>query len=111
VGSPNHTQEHATMKSIFPQNLLVAALAWRADIHLRIGAATANHRHCRFAPREARDRQRLPTEPTIRKLYDDIDFQRACQAYLWGLPLIAMVQWQGEQRDSSALETSITWTT
>ena len=40
-----------------------------------------------------------PTEATVKKLYDDIDFQRACQAYLWGLPLIAMVQWQGEQRD------------
>jgi hypothetical protein len=40
-----------------------------------------------------------PTEATVKKLYDDIDFQRACQAYLWGLPLIAMVQWQAEQQD------------
>lgn len=24
----------------------------------------------------------------------DIDFQRACQAYLWALPLMAMQQWQ-----------------
>ena len=36
----------------------------------------------------------FPTEATVKKLYDDIDFQRASQAYLWGLPLIAMVQWQ-----------------
>ena len=26
-----------------------------------------------------------PTEATAKKLYDDIDFQRACQAYIWAL--------------------------
>jgi len=40
-----------------------------------------------------------PTDATAKKLYDDIDFQRACQAYLWALPLMAMVQWQSEQRE------------
>ena len=40
-----------------------------------------------------------PTEATARKIFDDIDFQRACQAYLWALPLMAMQQWQAEQRD------------
>lgn len=40
-----------------------------------------------------------PTEATAEKIYDGIDFQRACQAYLWGLPLMAMHQWQGEQRE------------
>jgi hypothetical protein len=29
-----------------------------------------------------------PTEATAKKLYDDIDFQRACQAYLWALPAV-----------------------
>jgi hypothetical protein len=29
-----------------------------------------------------------PTEATAQKLYDDIDFQRACQAYLWALPAV-----------------------
>jgi hypothetical protein len=37
-----------------------------------------------------------PTEATARKIYDDIDFQRACQAYLWALPVMAMQQWQQE---------------
>jgi len=32
-----------------------------------------------------------PTEATAKKIYDHIDFQRACQAYLWALPLMAMV--------------------
>lgn len=37
-----------------------------------------------------------PAEATVEKVRDDIDFQRACQAYLWALPLMAMKQWQGE---------------
>ena len=36
----------------------------------------------------------LPTEETVAQLFDDLDFQRACQAYLWGLPLVAMAEWQ-----------------
>jgi hypothetical protein len=40
-----------------------------------------------------------PTDATVRKLFDDIDFQRAAQAYLWALPLMAGRQWQSEQRD------------
>ncbi len=30
-----------------------------------------------------------PTNETVGKLYDAIDFQRACQAYLWGFPLVS----------------------
>jgi len=40
-----------------------------------------------------------PTSETAKKIYDDIDFQRACQAYLWALPLMAMHQWQQEHHD------------
>ena len=40
-----------------------------------------------------------PTDETVKKMYDEIDFQRACQAYLWALPMMGMVQWQAEQRD------------
>jgi hypothetical protein len=29
-----------------------------------------------------------PTEKTSKKIYDEIDFQRACQAYLWALPIM-----------------------
>ena len=39
-----------------------------------------------------------PSDPTVEKIFDDIDYQRACQAYLWALPLMAMDQWQSEQR-------------
>ena len=40
-----------------------------------------------------------PTDETIQKLFKDIDLQRASQAYLWALPLMAMHQWQNEQRE------------
>jgi hypothetical protein len=34
-----------------------------------------------------------PTQATIQKLYDDIDFQRACQAYIWGIPAVGLNEW------------------
>ena len=30
-----------------------------------------------------------PTNETVNKLYDEMDLQRACQAYLWGFPLVS----------------------
>lgn len=30
-----------------------------------------------------------PSNESVEKLYDEIDFQRASQAYIWGLPLMA----------------------
>src|ERR1700754_501269 len=35
-----------------------------------------------------------PTEATVEKLYDERDFQRACQAYLWALPAVAFTAFQ-----------------
>ena len=35
-----------------------------------------------------------PTDATIDKLFDEIDFQRASQVYIWAIPLISMAQWQ-----------------
>ena len=37
-----------------------------------------------------------PTKQTVKKLYEEMDFQRACQAYLWSLPLVAIAEWQSE---------------
>jgi hypothetical protein len=36
----------------------------------------------------------LPTEDTVAKLFDELDFQRACQAYIWALPIVSMAAWQ-----------------
>jgi len=35
-----------------------------------------------------------PTEASVEKLYDERDFQRACQAYLWSLPAVSFTAWQ-----------------
>jgi hypothetical protein len=35
-----------------------------------------------------------PTDGTVEKLYDERDFQRVCQAYLWSLPAVAFTAWQ-----------------
>ena len=40
-----------------------------------------------------------PTDETVKKLYDEMDFQRACQAYLWGLPFVSIAEWQNEHRE------------
>jgi len=39
-----------------------------------------------------------PTKETVEKLYDERDFQRACQAYLWALPLVGAAQAQQQSR-------------
>jgi hypothetical protein len=36
----------------------------------------------------------LPTDAAVDKLYDERDFQRACQAYLWSLPAVSFTAWQ-----------------
>jgi hypothetical protein len=30
-----------------------------------------------------------PTKETVDKLYDEMDFQRACQAYMWSFPAVS----------------------
>lgn len=35
-----------------------------------------------------------PARESVESLYDAIDFQRACQAYIWALPIVGMAEWQ-----------------
>jgi hypothetical protein len=35
-----------------------------------------------------------PTDATVEQLYDERDFQRACQAYLWSVPAVSFAAWQ-----------------
>lgn len=37
-----------------------------------------------------------PTLETQEKLFDELDFQRGCQCYIWALPLVAFQQWANE---------------
>jgi len=45
-----------------------------------------------------------PTEATIEKLYEERDFQRAVQAYLWSVPLISMAQWRWSHENELGAE-------
>ena len=72
------------MKTKHRQNLLAAALAgamafattgaYAQDVDTRIGKLTFENG--------------FPSDATVTRLYDEMDFQRACQAYLWGLPAV-----------------------
>jgi hypothetical protein len=35
-----------------------------------------------------------PTDATQQLLFHEIDFQRACQTYIWSIPIVSMAQWQ-----------------
>ena len=35
-----------------------------------------------------------PSKDSVKKLYDELDFQRAVQCYIWGLPIVAFAEWQ-----------------
>ena len=39
------------------------------------------------------------TDESPQKLFDAMDFQRACQAYIWSIPLVGMTTWQKEQTE------------
>lgn len=41
-----------------------------------------------------------PSKESVTKLYDELDYQRACQAYIWALPIIALNEVQvANERD------------
>ena len=41
-----------------------------------------------------------PSHDSVAKLYDDLDFQRACQAYVWAIPIVSFNELQiANQRD------------
>ena len=35
-----------------------------------------------------------PTDATVEKLFNELDFQRAVQVYIWSIPMVSMAQWQ-----------------
>jgi hypothetical protein len=63
---------------------LAMTVAVAEDLDTRIGQLAFTHP---FA-------EGYPTLPTAAKLYDEMDFQRACQAYLWSLPIVGFAEWQ-----------------
>ena len=41
----------------------------------------------------------LPRREDLGQVFDELDYQLACQAYLWALPLVSYAQWQRQQRE------------
>src|SRR5688572_1181020 len=77
--------------------VLLAALAGMAVAQDRAGAS--QRIDTRIGPLEFTHgfADGYPTVATVEKLYDERDFQRACQAYLWALPAVAFASWQRAQ--------------
>ena len=36
----------------------------------------------------------LPVRGDLGRVFDELDYQMACQAYLWALPLVSYAQWK-----------------
>jgi hypothetical protein len=53
--------------------IMLASSGWAETLNSRIGKLTFTSGY--------------PTDKTAQKLYDELDFQRAVQAYLWALPM------------------------
>lgn len=81
-------------------NLLAAAVAYALVTTSAFGQGlpTSGTIESPIGPPEIKNG--YPTDKTVTKLYDALDFQRATQAYIWALPYMAMAEWQREQRDT-----------
>lgn len=69
---------------VFVAVCLSACAQTQETINTRIGPLSFTHD---FA-------NGYPTDATQRLLFDEMDFQRACQAYMWSLPIVSMAQFQ-----------------
>lgn len=58
-------------------------------------AAAATETDTRIGPLGL-NAQGLPDQEAIDRLYEERDFQRACQAYIWALPIVSYAQWQNQ---------------
>lgn len=41
----------------------------------------------------------LPARSAIPTVFDELDYQMACQAYLWALPIVSYAQWKSQHYD------------
>ena len=71
------------MKHIITKILSVVAVVGAMSIGAVVRAETVDTRIGRLDFELG-----VPTKETVTKLYDEIDFQRACQLYLWALPAV-----------------------
>jgi hypothetical protein len=79
MANPSHAQEAKARTSV-----TTTGQSQSQKIETRIGTLEFTHD---FA-------NGYPTDSTIEKLYEERDFQRACQAYLWSVPAVSFASWQ-----------------
>lgn len=80
---------HSTMKSMISAVYVLVVLIGtqvtaQETLKTRVGDLSFTHD---FA-------NGYPTDATVDKLFNELDFQRACQAYIWSTPIVSMAQWQ-----------------
>lgn len=75
---------HKTILSIVCVLAITASVQAQESVRTRIGDLEFTHD---FA-------NGYPTDATVSKLFNEMDFQRACQAYVWSTPIVSMAQWQ-----------------
>src|SRR3989338_719068 len=91
----NHTPIEVPMKSICTPIILAVALTSTSTFAQELpttGSVTSQIGKLDIV-------NGYPTDSTVKRLYDALDYQRAVQAYLWAMPYVAMGQWQDEQRN------------
>jgi hypothetical protein len=70
--------------AIFTIALFTATATGAETLETRIGKLEFTHS---FA-------DGYPTDATVDKLFNEMDFQRAVQVYIWAIPLVSMAQWR-----------------
>lgn len=80
------------MKSTFPLAAAFAACCFTPSplFGETVRTATGEIQVERGLPAGAADAQAL---------YDELDYQRACQCYLWALPIVSMAEWKSQHRE------------
>src|SRR5207247_5387975 len=92
-------KESTTMKI---KNLIAVALV------AAISAAAHAQTNLKTATGDLNYEVGYPTKETSQKLYDEIDFQRACQAYMWSFPAVSFASIKaGFVRDLGANDNDI----
>ena len=78
------------MKTTRTKSIIAAAFACAvAFTTTNIHAQTVNTRLGKIKVESG-----YPSKESLDKLIDETDYQRACQAYIWGLPIVGITEWQ-----------------
>jgi len=75
------TRTHILLAAALIAAVAVAATGAHAeDINTRLGKIKVENGY--------------PSKESLDKLADETDYQRACQAYIWGIPIVGIAEWQ-----------------